>query len=376
MKILLVFSLFLFACGCSEGWTFLNDCPCSSAELCKPVTKQYKKELIVFGDASLNYWKLWNWTEITNVILTSFTNASELYCYAHSKNVRVTVLVGLDKTKFHMLVDKSFRTQVITSWVNEFTSKFLDGINLDIEGSALTKEIVDGISALSYEAYQTVKKINSNYLVTFDVYYSPYLADCISYFCYNYTALAASNDYLIAMDYDATLDLLIANSNSPLNLLEQSYDQYINELHIPAEKFVMAVPWYGYDYTCGHFYNGSGGDVCVIVGSGSGSSQRIYADISAQFRSNLDGMKWWPKAETPYFTVKEDGVYHQFQFDNVKSLTLKYQLALKLKLHGIGMFEANFLNYTSTDPKVKQETAEMWNTISNYVQLLKFDVLY
>ena len=344
-------------------------CPCSSPDLCKPITKKYQKQLVVFADAATPYFRKWNWTEITNVIVYSSGNVTDLYCFAHSKNVYVTLLVGTDPNKFSQLLNETYRKQVVSSWVKEFTQHQLDGINLDIEGPAPTDDDVNGISALAKDAYQTVKKLNSNYLVTFDIYYSPYLADCISFLCYNYTAIAQWTDYMITMDYDATVDLLIANSNSPLLLIADAYDQYINGLHIPAQHFVMAVPWYGYDYTCSHFYNASGGDVCVILGAASG--QKTYAEINALYSNNLDGLKWLPQAKTPYFTLKEDNVYHQIQFDNVQSLTYKYELAVQLGLNGFGMWQASCLDYTSTDPKIQNQTAAMWNTLTEYVQKLK-----
>jgi len=347
----------------------LTDCPCSSPDLCKPITKRYSKQLIVFADAGTPNFRKWNWTEITNVIVFSSGNVSDLYCYAHSRKVYVTLLVGTDSSKFSQLLNETYRKQVISSWVQDFTKRHLDGLNLDIEGPAPTDKEVNGISALATDAYETVKKLNSNYLVTFDVYYSPYLADCISFLCYNYTAIAQSTDYMIVMDYDATVDLLIANSNSPLQLISHSYDQYINELHIPAQHFVMAVPWYGYDYSCSHFFNASGGDVCVILGATG--VQKTYADINTLYPKNLDGLKWLPYAKTPYFTFKEDNVYHQIQFDNVKSLSYKYELGIQLGLNGFAMWQAECLNYTSTDLKIQSETAAMWNTLTEYVQKLK-----
>ena len=367
-KIVCLIELFVVLICINSSVSGNANCPCSSPDLCNPITKKYKKQLIVFGDPSTPDWKKWNWTEVTNVIVLS-KNLTDLYCFAHSKGIYVTLLVGTDPSKFSQLLNETYRQQVISSWINDFTQLHLDGINLDIEGPAPTSKEVNGISALTKDTYQAVKKLNPNYLVTFDVYYSPYLAGCISFLCYNYTAIAQWTDYMITMDYDASLDLLIANSNSPLQLIEQSFNQYINELQIPAQQFVMAVPWYGHDYTCSHFYNDSGGDVCVILGSQN--IERNFYDINTLYSQNLDGLKWNPQAKTPFFTIKVNNVYHQLQFDNVQSLTYKYELAVKLGLNGIGMFEAGGLDYSSTDPKVQIQTAAMWNTLTEFVQKLK-----
>ena len=72
-------------------------CPCKSEELCKPVTKKYTKELVVFDCASDPHeWKSYNWSEITHIIICGDNvNVTELYCHAHQNEVRVTSLVGL-----------------------------------------------------------------------------------------------------------------------------------------------------------------------------------------------------------------------------------------------------------------------------------------
>lgn len=366
MKSLYLGLLFAIICVIKGNLVSAN-CPCKSASLCEPVTEKYNKDLAVFGGGDNGNWKKWNWTEITNVILISMANFSDIYCFAHEHNVRVTILVGAGD--FHKLPDPQFRQQIISSWIDKIKTYNLDGINMDIEGPAATKEVVDGISALTHEAHTAIKTINPNYIVTFDVYYSPFLADCISFLCYNYTAIASATDYMIAMDYDASLDLVLAYSNSPLDLLAQSYNQYINELGIPAQHLVMAVPWYGYNYTCSKFYNESGGDVCVIADAPK--SQSNFANIMESYHNNIDGLKYLAKAKTPYFTTKINGIYHQYHFDNTESLTYKFQLAQQLGLRGLTMWNAGCLNYESTDQGIQKQTRDMWNTITEYFQLLK-----
>nr|CAB3234136.1 di-N-acetylchitobiase-like [Phallusia mammillata] len=345
----------------------IQPCPCSTPDLCKPVAKQYKKELVAFGGAP--GWKNWNWTDITNVVaLCDLSNADcqEMYCFAHSKDVRVTRLVGVAVDDFVKLSNITFRQQITKSWINLVQNYSLDGINIDIEGAAFTIDVKESITKLTNESNIALKAINPLCLVTFDIPYSPYLVGCLDGYCYDYVSLAKCTDYMIVMDYDATIDILIASANSPIPLLKESYDLYIKNLSIDPNLLVMAVPWYGYDYSCKWFFNRTGDNLCVIAGMPN--TQRNFKDIMVLFEKNIGGMKWDSKAASPFFTIKEGDVYHQLRFDNQESLTVKYELAKNLGLRGLGMWTADSLNYTSTDPGIVQQTKSMWDLITSYVE--------
>uniref|UniRef100_H2YC17 GH18 domain-containing protein n=1 Tax=Ciona savignyi TaxID=51511 RepID=H2YC17_CIOSA len=356
-------SLFIFVCMLASAKASL-DCFCQDASLCKPVTKTYTKELIVFTSAKDESWKQYNWTQVTNVILFGDNDYKELYCYAHSRGVRVTILVGVAVNDFPKLSQASFRKQVLTGWINKMQNLSLDGLNIDIEGAAYTKDVVDGISALTSETNVALKSLNPNYLLTWDIPYSPILVGCFSGYCFDYVAIAKSTDYMIVMDYDATIDILFASANSPLPLIKESYNLYLNNFSISPDQLVMAVPWYGYDYTCSKFFNRTGDNLCLIAGAPN--SQRGFADINQQFTHNIGGLKWDPRTSAPFFTTSENGAYHQYWYDDPESLRIKYELALSLNLRGLGMWTAEMLDYSSTSVAVKTQTKNMWDMIVEY----------
>ena len=370
IKVMDHFLLLLVAFSLTCAVNAASSCPCSSLDLCNVVTKQHSKELVAFSGATDGSWKKWNWTEITNVVYYgTLDKYQDLYCYAHQRQVRFTLLVGVPVTSFTKLSQPDFRKQVMAEWISKVQNYSLDGINIDIEGSAFTKDVIQGITDLSNETYIALKSMNKNYLITWDVGYSPYLLGCVLGYCYDYVSLSKCTDYFIVMDYDASLDILIASANSPYNLIKESLNLYIQNLSINPNHLVMAIPWYGYDYTCGKFYNASGDNLCVIAGSPN--EQINYAAIEKLYLQNIGGLKWDPKAASPFFTTQPDGVYHQFWFDNVESLKVKYQLALSLKLRGLGMWQADCLDYISNDPKIMDETQQMWDTITVYLKMLQ-----
>jgi di-N-acetylchitobiase len=245
----------------------------------------------------------------------------------------------------------------------------LDGINIDIEGPAFTDDVVQGINSLTKEAYTALKHINPSYLVTWDVTYSPFLAGCLSGYCYDWATIANYSDYVIAMDYDATLDVLFASANSPYNLIKEGYVQYIEQLKISPNKFVMAVPWYGYNYTCSRFYNHTGDNLCIIADAAH--SQIALSVIMQLYEHNIGGLKWNDKYKSPYFVIKEAGLYHEIWFDNVESLELKFDLAVSFGLKGLGMWRADALDYDTNNVNVAKFNSELWNSINYYVSKLK-----
>ena len=53
---------------------------------------------------------------------------------------------------------------------------------------------------------------------------------------------------------------------------------------------------------------------------------------------------------------------HQVWYDDPQSLRLKYKFADHMNMRGVGMWEADSLDYTDT-PEGKQERADMWGAL-------------
>ena len=59
---------------------------------------------------------------------------------------------------------------------------------------------------------------------------------------------------------------------------------------------------------------------------------------------------------------KGSGDVHQVWYDDPQSLRLKYKFADHMNMRGVGMWEADSLDYTDT-PEGKQERADMWGAL-------------
>ncbi|CAK6441290.1 unnamed protein product [Pipistrellus nathusii] len=339
------------------------DCPCRDPALCQPVRRRPDSEVFVF-DVGDKTWKSYDWSQITTVALFGKYD-SELMCYAHSKGARV-VLKG--DVSLKNIINPHFRTSWIAQQVNLAKTQYMDGINIDIEQEVnfLSPEY-DALTALVKETTDTFHREIEGSQVTFDVAWSP---KCIDRRCYNYTGIADACDFLFVMSYDEQSQIwseCIAAANAPYNQTINAYDDYI-KMGINPKKLVMGLPWYGYDYTC---LTLSEDHVCTIAKvpfrgapcSDAAGRQVPYKIIMKQVKSSLSGILWDENQKSPYYNYKDPaGHFHQVWYDNPKSISLKTAYIQTWGLRGIGMWNANCLDY-SGDAVAKQQTEEMWEAL-------------
>jgi len=86
--------------------------------------------------------------------------------------------------------------------------------------------------------------------ITFDVPWAPRGVDGRYY---PWKELATAADFLFVMAYDMRsqiYDACVAGANSPSALVQQGVNEFLLAAGVPADKIVLGVPWYGYEYTC------------------------------------------------------------------------------------------------------------------------------
>ncbi|XP_058494445.1 di-N-acetylchitobiase [Solea solea] len=338
-------------------------CPCERAELCEQIRQQRDFEVFLF-DVGSKTWKFYDWSMVTTVATFGKYDA-ELLCFAHSKGARV-VLKG--DVPLSYIVDQENRTAWITEKVNLAKSQFMDGINIDVEqavdqGSPEFHALTD----LVRETTEAFHREIPGSQVSFDVAWSP---NCIDKRCYDYVAIAESCDLLFVMSYDEQSQITgdcIAMANAPVTQTLNGYDQYLS-LKIDPKKLVMGVPWYGYDYPC---LNLSQEGICFIDKvpfrgapcSDAAGKQKTYRWIMTQVNSSLSGRLWDSEQKAPYFNYKDQsGQIHQVWYDDPQSICLKTNYVKSNGLRGVGMWNANILDY-SGETVAKQQTEMMWNAL-------------
>ncbi|KAM9243502.1 di-N-acetylchitobiase isoform 1-T1 [Dugong dugon] len=339
------------------------DCPCEEPTLCRPIRHHPDHEVFVF-DVGYKTWKYYDWSQITTVA-TFGKYDSELMCYAHSKGARV-VLKGDVSVKD--IIDPTFRASWIAQKLTLARKQYMDGINIDIEQEVnCSSPEYDALTALVKETTDAFHREIEGSQVTFDVAWSPKNIDRR---CYNYTGIADACDFVFVMSYDEQSQVwsdCIAAANAPYIQTLTGYDDYIS-MGINPRKLVMGVPWYGYDYTCLKL---SADDVCTIAKvpfrgapcSDAAGHQVPYKVIMKQVNSSISGSQWNEDQQAPYYKYKDPaGRFHQVWYDNPRSIALKAAYVNQHGLRGIGMWNANSLDY-SGHPVAKRQTEEMWKVL-------------
>ncbi|XP_063056327.1 di-N-acetylchitobiase-like [Engraulis encrasicolus] len=328
----------------------VSDCPCKEPALCQPVQNKTEHEVFVF-DVGGKAWNQYDWSKVTT-IATFGPYDAELMCYAHSKGVRLVMTGGVSVKD---IVDPTNRTTWIKEQVIWAKMHFLDGINLDIEQS-IKEESPEyfALTALVNETTAAFHREIPGSQVSFDVPFSPICGGRH----YDYKAIADACDLLFVMSYDMHWGI-VAGPNSPFNKTLTGYEQYINK-NIHPKKLVMGVPWYGYDYPCLNFTQAG---VCIIKAGPSVEWQRCYSVMMKQVNSSMSGRIWDKKYLAPYYNYKAaGGQVHQVWYDDPQSISLKAAYVTKLGLRGIGMWQADCLDY-SDNPVAQQQTKDMWDAL-------------
>lgn len=323
-----------------------------------------RPEVFVFSVTNAN-WKQYTWSKITTLVECGYHD-NDLLNHAHSWNASVVFLADFP---VEALTNSTVRKTWIDQQVDYLVKNKLDGVNIDFEDeiNCSDKARIDGYTVLMKELSSSMRAVSPHVQITIDFAYAPPHVDNR---CYDYKALSDIVDFAFIMAYDERSQIVgncTAWANSPYNMTMAGIKQYI-QLSIPTNKLVLGVPWYGYDYPCIDFIFGP--DICYIKPvpfrgvecSDAAGKQFGYSNLMDKMKHST-GRMWDETAKSPYFTYKEPVTYdlHQVWFDDKESLKLKYDMALKLGLRGVGMWEADSLDYVSQDKH--QYLHDMWDTL-------------
>nr|XP_053653850.1 di-N-acetylchitobiase-like [Cherax quadricarinatus] len=315
-----------------------NPCPCSDPLLCmslanaaqrnslaphvqKFLDKSQKNEVFAFVlECDASVWGKFNWSKLSTIALAGFYDV-DLLCHAHENGVKVVRLGNIPTSD---LPNATARHNWVDLQVSDAALNFLDGINIDFE------DVVDpdspeqeGLSNLVQETAEEFHKLLPGSEVSFDVAWS---ANGIDGRYYDYKQIANYSDLIFIMAYDEQSQIFdgpcTARPNSGIYKTAKGIQTYL-DLDIPANKMILGVPWYGYNYPC------------------------ILLDQVGKI----------------LFLLKDNqGQDRQMRYDDGQSLLYKYMLAIMTGMRGVGMWTANFLDYSATDEAIAQQEL-MWSLL-------------
>lgn len=142
------------------------------------------------------------------------------------------------------------------------------------------------------------------------------------------------------------------------------------DLGIKADKLVLGLPWYGYDYPCLNI-NDTG--LCLIkkvpfrgaACSDAAGTQIGYSRINDLLQSRTDtGRKWHKASQSPSFDYYDaSDKRHQVWYDDPVSLTVKIEYAKDIGLKGAAIWNSDLLDYSRLKRSVA-ETKAMWEALA------------
>ena len=266
-------------------------------------------------------WTMWNDPKLNDFIAR-----------AKKKRIRVEITMkAFDRTNIENLVKSDEAQKVFISNVLHLVNlKSINGVNLDFEYVGTPPESVTaGFTRLVTNLNAELKRQVPGSSLTIDTYINAAAIPGI----FDVELLADQSDALILMGYDihtpkgdpgpvAPLD----GSVSILGFLQSYLEK------VPAEKIVLAVPYYGYDWPLKE------------DGTASGEPGKTlpYAEI-AEF-SKGKAIRWDETAQSPSFSYidAETKTPRVVYFENIRSLGAKYDLINKKNLKGMGIWALGY----------------------------------
>lgn len=156
----------------------------------------------------------------------------------------------------------------------------------------------------------------------------------------DYGLLGEAADYVLLMTYEWGYTYGPAMAVAPIDKVRQVVEYALTR--IPAEKIHLGIPNYGYDWTL-PYVRGTSKATTI----GNIEAVQIAIDAGAQIR--FDEI-----SQAPYFNYVLDGLTHEVWFEDVRSLTAKFNLVKEYGLRGMSywqimqLFRANWLLLNNT----------------------------
>lgn len=141
----------------------------------------------------------------------------------------------------------------------------------------------------------------------------------------DYRGLGEAADEVLLMTYEWGYKYGPPMAVAPLNKVRQVVEYALTE--IPAEKILLGVPNYGYDWIL-PFVQGE--SQAVTIGHVEAVQIAIANGVPIQFDET---------AQSPYFFYEADGILHEVWFEDVRSLQSKYGLINEYGLRGMGVWQ-------------------------------------
>ncbi|RJQ27805.1 glycoside hydrolase family 18 protein [Candidatus Parcubacteria bacterium] len=271
--------------------------------------------------------------------------ATELFKKAHNNGTRVVLTItqmnNYDIEAF--LNSDTAQKRAIDQTTELVKKRGIDGVNIDFEYTGDPgQEYRNKFSTFVADFTKKMHKEVPNSKVTVSVYASAIKEPKV----YDIQSLSKNSDGIFMMAYDfATASSDSAMPTSPLyGHKEGEYWYDVSSAvedflkHMPSEKLILGVPYYGYNYLVSE-----PGVKAQTLPYWRGSMVQTYSDVEDGNSSNaLSGWDDKGKVSWKAYIDSNSYVWRMAFVDDQKSLGIKYDFAKDKKLGGIGIWALGF----------------------------------
>lgn len=229
------------------------------------------------------------------------------------------------------------RENFISSAIFLMNSKSLDGLNIDFEYIGTpAKQVRDGFSTLIIDLYKAMKQQYPGSILTIDTFVDAASASRL----HDVPVLAQNSDGLVIMGYDFhTPNSSIPGPVAPMEgaglSIKGLMASYLDKA--PAEKLILGVPYYGYDWPVKQT-----GSSFEVIGVSQQVNVLPYGEIAEATRNTR--ILWDENAQAPWYSYQDSETKQSrvVYFENVRSLGAKYDFVKQNKMQGIAIWALGF----------------------------------
>ena len=264
----------------------------------------------------------------------------QLITQAHNNGVKVIFSfgppIGSTRVIDSILGDTNAKDRILNNILGLIQRHNFDGVDIDIEGINPTNSITGTSNKILMTNFvkdlrTKLNTVNPNYRIHL-VIGSYYQHDDK---VFDVSVLQDYVDYIMMMGYDYNIGS-IAGSNSPIDSydgnpsIRDSLNHYSGLMN--KNKLLLGVPWYGYERQ-----TKTENILSPAIGEGIQYDFQEMKDGASQH-----GRIWDNTWKTPWYRYQVNGIWYQGHYDDIESLSIKYDLANSQNLAGIGIWQLEY----------------------------------
>lgn len=281
--------------------------------------------------------------------------ATDLFTKAHLAGTRVVLTITQmdNATILSFLSNPSAQQTTIDQTVGLIKQRGIDGVNVDFEytgdpGGVARDEFTQFITHLSSKMHTEIPGSKISVSVYATAAKTPQLDDIGS--------LSRVTDNIFMMAYDfATTSSSVAMPTDPLYGYKAGKYWYDISTAVadftavmPANKLILGLPWYGYNYPVGTPADNS----ATTSGYYNSAMTQTYSDIASD-PTEKTGWDPYGKVGWKAYYLPNIGQWRMVYIEDAASLGIKYDFAKEKNLAGVGIWALGF----------DGNSQDMWNIL-------------